>query len=881
MTWLRATFARMLALVTGRARETTLDAEITAHLDLLTDDYLRAGLSPEEARAAARRAFGGIGQLKEAYRDERRGAILSHLFRDARQGLRGLRRNPGFSLVAIVTLALGVAVNATVFNLVNALLFRPLPVRDADRLTVFARQRRDGTTLTVFSPREFDLLRSQAPLWSHLVSVSGGTYVLLADGTSDRVGVSFVSENYWDAFGLQPTLGTFFRADDPATASSLVLGYDYWRRHFRADPAIVGKTVTLGGMPLAVAGVAPAGFHGDSVFSDVKGFVPRHAPGFLADRRPGRILGFLARGTTLTQANASLDALSTDMARARRESPADIHLGAYWERLARPAPHAAKPEMSTAMFFALLATLVLGLACVNVTSLILIRVDSRSGELAVRTALGASRTRVAWHLFIETFVLVVLAGVAGVALGQWVTVNVGRLLPTVLAPFARELRFDWRSAALTLTAVSVTAIGIGLLPALRGARSPLQQLRKTSPSVTGGGTPIRRALMALQIAAALVLLVVAGLFARSLASTREQSFGFDRRGVLDFSMNPAEAGTGGGVTVVKRLEAIRDQVAAMPGVESAALTQSVPMTSSYSSGQVFPDDRVASTKEPDDVGYSAVSPTYFETLRIPINAGRPFSALDTSSAPRVAIVNATMAAQYWPHGDAIGRTFRVNSDSAPPVEVVGVVGDILNYSAMQDRATPLFYLPLEQHPTPSVTLQLRSGRSPTSVFPEVSAAIRVAAPDVVLFNVQTMADAISESPDGLFLPRLGAWLATGFGLVGLILSMVGVYGVVAYGASQRTRELALRIALGATPHQIRRNVLSIGGGVVLVGLSLGVGLAAALARVTAELYFGVSPLDTRTFVGATLLVGATAFVACYVPARRAMRIDPVVALKES
>jgi predicted permease len=886
MTSLRAVFARVRAILLRRSHSDTLDAEIEAHLDLLSADYVRLGLSAADARVAARRDFGGVTQVKEAYRDTQRWAIVTHVVRDLRHGLRGLCRSPGFTTAAVLTLALGIAANAAIFGLVNPLLFRPLPVRDAERLTVFARHQKDGNTVTTFSSAEFDTLRTQASRWSNLVAVAPGMYGLTADGLTDRVAVSFVSENYWDAFGLQASFGALFRPTDAelqTAAPVIVLSDEYWRTRFDRSPSAVGKHISLGGVPLTIVGVGPQGFRGDSIFMDVKAFVPLHAPGFHAASRPSRVLGFLKPGFTLDQANASLGAMSDAMARDRREVPKDVRLMASWERFSRPSPHTARPEIATALIFGFLASFVLALSCVNVSSLILIRAAARRTEMALRTALGASRPRLALHLLIETLLLVTAAGIAGLVLGDGLTIALGRLLPRFLAPFTGELGFgfDWRVAAFTVMVICLTTIAVGMVPALRATRTSLEALHHNGPTATQGRTRLRRGLMMLQVAGALMLLTVAGLFARSLAATRVLPFGFDRRGVSDFGLNPAEIGDVGNVAQ-DRLKAVLAAVTVLPGVDAATLTQSVPMTSeNYSEAQVYGEGLPLAAPKIQEVGYSSVSPTYFETLRIPLRDGRPFSSADTSTAPRVAIVNAAMANRYWPNGNALGRRFRLNSESAPAVDVVGVAANILNYSVMQDEATPFFYLPLEQHPTPSVTLHVRSERPAATMFRDVNAAVRTVAPDIVPFNVQTMADAIEAAPDGLLLPRLGAWLAMSFALLGLVLAVVGVYGVIAYGASQRAREMALRIALGAGPQDIRREVLKSGLGVVAGGLVLGLGLAATFARLTANLYFGVSALDPATFATAVLVVGGTAFVACYVPARRAMRVDPVSALKDA
>jgi predicted permease len=875
--------ARLWMRLTGRHHDVRLTEEIEAHIAMLVDEHVRAGLSPTEARAAAMRDFGGVAQLREAHRDARRLAWLESIWRDVQHGARALRRSPTFTVAVVLTLALGIGANATIFTLVNALLFRPLPVQNADRLTVFARERPDGETM-VFSFAEFTAIRTDASRWSNVVAVRPAVLSLTtADQRTDRIDVSFVSENYFDALGLRPSAGSVFPATDPSAHAAdavIVLSDAFWQRRFQRDPSVIGKTVSIGGLPVTIVGVGPRGFTGDSVFQNINGFLPLHAAGFpMMARTALRVLGFLDPRVTLDQANASLAGLSTSFAQARHEAPEHVRLAAFWERYARPTPHAARPEIAMAIFFGALALLVLLLACVNVANLLLARALARQPELALRAALGASRGRLARHLFIETLLVVFAAGGAGILIGEWTAHGIGAALPPALAPFGSQLglALDWRVAAFALVSMAATAVVVGTLPAWRMTRAPGHLLQRVSRTTTARRAGLGRALTAAQIAGSIVLLVIAGLFSRSLSATRHNSFGFDDRNVFDFSINASESGYAN-----PRAGAIDDamlvRVQAMPGVLSAALAQSVPMTGDFSEGQIFPDTPLADPAHAmDEIGYGAISPAYFETLRIPLQTGRPFLSTDTSSSLRVAIVNRTMADRYWPQG-AIGRTFRVNNDAAAPVQVIGVVADVKNYGAMQDDS-PFFYLPIAQHPTPHVTLHVRSTLPPATVFAAVMSQIHAVAPDVIPSRVQTLTAAIDDAPDGLLMFRLGTGLATSFGLLGLALAIVGVFGVVAYGASQRTREMAVRLALGATARDIHREVLRMGGVVVGAGLAIGVVLAAFAATLTANLYVGVPALDPLTFIGAAAIVAAAALIACDIPARRAMRADPIVALR--
>ncbi len=885
MTTFRIALARLGGLLTGRRDRARLLAEIRTHIDLLTRDHIAAGMAPADARRAAIRAFGSVAQVQEAYLDEQRLPFLDHVIRDVRHGLRALGRNPGFTLAAVLTLALGIGANAVIFTLVNALLFRPLPVRDANRLTVFARELGSGDVTTTFSFAEFDAIRTQASHWSDVVAVRPATLALMADGRTDRIQVSFVSENYFDALGLQPAAGTFFPTTDPAARTAepvVVLGYDFWSRRFGGDPSAVGKSVSIGGSPVTIVGVGPRGFTGDSMLQDISGFLPLHAAGFpMMSRMALRVLGDLKRPATLTEANASLAGLSNRFAEARHEDLDHVRLTAFWERYTRPRPQTLRPEVAMTIFFGVMAALVLGLACVNVTNLILIRTMARRPEIALRSALGATRGRIALHLFIEALMLVAVAGGVGLVVGAWATRGLGAALPSILSPFAGQLgwSFDWRVAAFAAGAIAVTTLIVGTAPAIVAARRSTQVLGGVTPTATTGRTKLRRVLMGAQVAGALVLLVIAGLFARGLAATRARSFGFDARGVYDFSLNPAESGYNN-PRAEELAEAIRARVQALPGVTAAALSQSVPMTGMYSEAAVVSDAPASPAAAMyDQIGYSAISPTYFDTLRIPLRSGRAFSSTDTAGSVRVAVVTAVMADLYWPQGSAIGRTFRFGGASSTPVQVVGIVGDVKNYGAMQDHESPFFYLPISQHPTPSLTLQVRSSAPPPVVFSSVNAQFHGVAPDIIPYDVQTMTEAIDNAPDGLFLFKLGAGLSTALGVLGLALAVVGVFGVVAYGASQRTREMAVRMALGATADDIRRDVLSGGAVVIGGGVIAGSVVAASLAVLTQSLYADVSPLDPTTYIGAIVIVGVAALLACYLPARRAMRTDPIAALR--
>jgi predicted permease len=873
-----------VSLFTRRRADQRLDEEIQSHLDALAEEYESRGMSPDDARRAARRAFGGVAQTKEAHREQRSFAFVGHLARDLRHALRGLARRPAFALLACVTLALGIGANAAVFGLANALLFRPLPVPDGDHLTVFARvSRDDGSVVPALRPAELDVLRSATTGWSGFVGSAPAMLSFETADRTDRVGVAFVTENYFDALRLQPAAGAFFHlnASSPRAADPVfVASYDFWQQRFGGDASVIGRSVLIGGHPVTIVGVAPRGFRGDAVFVETNGFIPRDAPGFNAGNRPLRVLGFLRPGVTLEQANGSLDAVSDAIARERREASQHVVLRAFPERLTRPNPHAARPAIASLVIFGALTGLVLVLACTNVAGLLLVRADGRRTEMALRAALGATRTRLAAHLFIEALVLAAIAAAAGVFIGHWTAT--GLTLAGGFTTFASQLGtiVDWRTLTFAAAIAAGTALVVGVSPAFRTARCAPRDLVSQHLTATPARARRRTVVIVVQTALASMLLIIAGLLTRSLISTRAMAFGFEHRQIVDFTMNPAESGYDNRRTREQYREMLA-QVSALPGVTSASLSQTVPMTSErFSESGIVAESSTVDPTDTTQISYGAVSPDYFATLRIPLVAGRTFSDADDGAAPRVAVVSAALAARYWPDRSAVGQTFHVGDRTSPPVSVVGVAADVDNFSPFQ-LAVPFFYLPLSQHFTPFVTLQVRSPLPESTVIQDVRRAIHAIAPDIVPFDVRTLTDAIDRAPDGLLFFRLGAGIAAALGGLGLILAVVGVYGVVAYSAGQRTREMAVRLALGARPGALRRDVLFSGMTMVGVGLAIGVATAAIVARVTANLYVGISPLDPVTFGGAALVVALAGLVACDAPARRVMRVDPIVSLREN
>ena len=891
MSSLRALLVRLLGAFRRRRSDERLNDEIDAHLALLTDEYRSRGLSAEDAARAARRAFGGVTQTREAYRDVQGGTLFAQLAQDLRYGARLAFRNIGFTATACLALAVGISANAVLFSVANALFFQPLPVRNADRLTVLARQSKDGTTRASFSDAEFLALQRHLQSFSDLIAVRPGSRSFASDGSVERISVRFVSDNYFDALGVSPALGDVIRRSPTSSErreATLVLDNDFWRRRYGSDPSAVGKPVVIGGVPATVIGVAPKGFYGDSPFARADAYallaVARAERGTAFDTEESlRILAVVAPDESVTRANAELAAAWPAIAREARRATVDEQLVAFPERFSRPNPHAARAATFGLSFLGILTVLVLGIASVDVASLVLIRTNRRMPEMALRAALGASRGRLARQLLTENAIVSALACLAGLVVGQAAGHLIGSTLPDTFAPFAIRLglAIDSRLAIFSVLAASTVVLAISFSPVRRTANIPLYSVARTEGGVRlADAFRGRAALIAVQLAASVLLVVVSIQFLRSLTALQNAPIGFDRHGVIDFSIDPTDAGMHD-IRVQRLYEDILDRARHLPEVASAALASSVPMMSSGDTASI----RVPGSREtrvvPGSVGYSAVSSSYFDTLRIPILQGRGFRPDDAPEAAPVAVVSAAMAAKYWPQADlVVGRTFRMEDAPSTDVTVVGVSADVNNYSLIQSH-TPYFYRPLAQHFATPVTLHVRSAGPLPPVAQRIRTELHRLAPELPVFNVKPLAAKIDGAPDGFFLLKLGVNTSVALSVAGIALSIVGVFGVVSYVAAQRTREIAVRLALGATPAQVRRGVLRDGALLVGGGVLLGTVAAVGFTKMTAGLYVGIDPFDVTPFVLAAVSVAAAALLACDIPARRAMRADPAATLRSA
>ncbi|AHG87819.1 permease [Gemmatirosa kalamazoonensis] len=790
---------------------------------------------------------------------------------DFRIAARRLRRAPGFTTVALLTLALGIGATTAIFSVVNGVLLRPPPYPEPDRLVVAWGVYPDFGRTSTSLPDFLDWRDGFARV-GELAAIGDAQYTVTGDRAPERANGAAVTANYFHVLGIAPVLGRDFVADDErgAVPSVVILGNEFWRRHYGADPAVVGKAITLNGISRTIIGVAPAGLEYPA------------SPDLLVPQRTDTtfnrrsefldVLGRLKPGVTVEQARATLAAVSARLAQQYPQTNARIRsdLGTLREELVGPAQRALWVFMGA-------AGLVLLVACANAANLLLARAAGRAREVALVAALGAGRRRVFRQLLVESLVLSVAGGALGVLLAS---LGVKLLAASHFDAIPRlgAVQVDGRVLGFALAVSVLTGLLFGVVPAMRLSSESLQgTLRAGGRSLAGtaGGRRTRDALVLAEVAMAVVLLVGAALLARSFQRLLSVSPGFDAEHVLTARVSLPRARYPDDVRTRAAWDAVLMRVRAVPGVTSAALTSNVPFAGiGYWSVQVegrTPDPN--RTTNEDAQPYS-VTDGYFKTLGIRLVRGRVIDARDRDGAPYVAVINTEMAKRFWPGRDPIGG--RVSVDGETWCTVVGVVADT-RQEGLGQRPYAQLYFSAAQLARGSMFVAVRGAGDPSSYVAAVRNAVAAVDPELPVYDTRTLAERLDRD---VARPRVTAMLVALFAAVALALAAVGIYGVVAYGVAQRAREFGIRMALGARPRSVVRLVVGQGTAPVLAGLALGLGAAWGASRVLGALLYGVSATDPVAFIVVTVFLGAVALVAAYVPARRATRVDPVVVLAQ-
>jgi len=873
--------------------------ELEAHLAHEIDDNRARGMSPEEARRKAYIRLGNPTLIREEIWKMNSFVSVEDLGRDIRYAFRQLLRAPAFAATAILTLALGIGVNTSIFSVVNGLMFSSLHIANERQVMQVGFRQNGGSWEPMLSVPEYEAVAAQTRgVFSAVFADQYGLDGLSVEGSRpDRVFTDYVSGNYFEGLGVKPALGRLFKATEGVTPGAdpyVVLSYAYWKEHFGGDASVVGRQVALDGKPVTVIGVAPENYRGLTSIVSVQAYLPmamivpiENTPLMDFNKVSNRglhIYGRLQGGVTREQADAALALAAGDLEREHPVEERGIGLHGFSLQAGRLTGSSLDQDgsfdLASAIFLGL-AGLVLLLACVNVANLLLVRATVREREMVIRSALGAVRFRLIRQMLTESILLAIFGGLGGVALGLGGSQLLSSVSLQTDLPIAFDFGFDWHVFAFAVVVALAAGVVVGIVPAVRLARANLNMvLREGGRGIAGRGHRFRDALVTVQVSAALMLLIIAGLFTRSLVQTEHVSLGFNPEHVVTMMMDPGEIG----YNTQRSMGFFQDllpRVRSLPGVVSATVAESIPM------GMIDAGRDTVSVEgytpppgqAPPAIDFNMIGTSYFRTLQIPIVEGRSFTDADNDKSPYVAIVSETMAQEYWPHEDAIGRRFTVGGDAGHPMQVVGVAADA-HYGTLIGSTKAYFYKPYLQHSADNslLALEVRTEGNPEAMEPEIDRAIHGMAAGLPVFEVKTLHQAL-YSPNGLLLYQVVAALAGVMGTLGLILAMVGVYGVLSYVVSQKTGEIGVRMALGAQRGDILRMVYR--QGLWIVGIGVGVGLAASFgaARLLRSM-IAVSAMDPVTYATVATILTGIALAACYLPARRAMRVDPMQALRQ-
>jgi putative ABC transport system permease protein len=888
--WIYTIPLRLRSLLHRDRVEAELNEEMQFHLDRKTEQFIAAGLSPREARHAAFRAMNGIEQHKEHCRDMRKVNWLEDFVQDLRYAARMLRRSPGFTAIVILTLALGIGANTAIFSVVDAILLRPLPFADPGGLViVWETNSQTASTHNTVSPPNFLDWQSQNRVFSEMSFVTDLGRNLTGNGEPEQVIAQYVSANFFSVLGVNPIIGPGFTPENSQEGKDdvVVLSYDLWKRRFGSDPTIVGKTIDLNGKPQTVVGVAPKNFgffikQGTLTGSKPQLWSPWALPAELrAHKSVGRFMTVVARlrpGVTPKQAQADLSAIASRLERLYPDY--DGHWGVNVLSLRQQITGELRPAV---LLLLGAVTFVLLVACANISSLLLARAAGREREIGIRTAIGASRWRMARQLLTESVLLAVLGGAIGAALAVWGTNLVLAASPANLLDM-KTAPVDWRVLAFACGITLIAGLLFGFLPSYISARGAIAQALKEGgrgASTGHRGRALRNILVVGQIGLALVLLVGSGLLIRSFAHLIAVDPGFDAKNLLTFSVTLPNARYGTNAARIAFFRQFLEHVRNLPGVRSVSMDSFPPLSGLGAATSVRlttqPSRAVA------DLPVAAVrivGPDYFATMGIRLRAGRTFNDRELAEMRHVAVVNQAFADQYLPGINPLGQPMVVHMKSkeeneTAPSEIIGVVGDV-RLMGLDTPAQPTVYWPHPELAMSRMSILVRASNDPTPLVSAVRGELRQLDRDQPMANVATMEQLVSDSYSR---SRFTMTVLAIFAAVALLLAAVGIYGVISYTVAQRTKEIGVRMAMGAQSRDVLRLILGQGSRLIFLGVVFGVTSALMATRLMTSLLYSTNATDPATFVEVILLLTLVALFACYVPARRAMRVDPLVALR--
>jgi putative ABC transport system permease protein len=875
--WLYIVPLRLRSLFRRRQVEQELDAEIRYHLERQIEEHIAKGMTPEEARYAALRALGGIERRKEECRDMRRVNYIDDLLRDLRYAGRNLRRNPGFAALSILIMALGIGANTAVFSVVNAVLLRPLSYRDPDRIVTLSSASKNREASTALSKQvsipNFEDWQAQSSSFEAMAYYASRERAVILGSTPEYARVTGVSPDFFRVFAVEPLAGRSFTSEETKRGSSgaAMISYTYWQTHFGGDPRALGQTVRAS-EPLSIVGVLPPGFrfpdNTDIWVSDVGPAGHRGGQNFLS-------VGRLKNGVPLEQAQAEMTAIAWRLEQQFPETNREQSVA-----VTRLRDDMVGDVRLTLYFLLGSVTIVLLIACANTATLLLAKASTRGREIALRAALGASRKRIARQLITESLLLALVAGLAGLALAYWGSKTLVALAPGD-APRLAEAGIDRWVLGFTLGMSMITSLLFGSVPAFYASKVELNDaLKQGGTRIAGGGrmAGIRGLLVVAQIALAVTLVCASGLLIKSFVALNNVALGFQPQSVLVMRATVPSPPSEDIARTRQFFSDILARLAKTPGVVAAGATMAPP---GYvdSSGAYLLDQLPAQpdwSRAPSAV-LSVVAPGAFAALGIPLKSGRDFSESDTLDRPFVAVVNEALVRKSFPNQNPLGRTIFCPFDSFQGMRIIGVVGDVRQRGPEHDPM-PECYIPYGQHEFNGATLSLvvRSTGDPNALARTVRRLAHENNPNVPM-KFTTMEAILSEN---VAAPRFRTVLFAVFAGLAVCLAMAGIYGVMAFTVGRRSNEIGLRIALGASTGSVARLVLGQGLALAGIGLVLGVAASIASARLLRSMLFQVQPNDPTVYMAVVLLVGVVTLAACYLPASRATKIDPLVALRQ-
>jgi predicted permease len=883
--WLSGLYRRVRALLRSESIHREIDEEMRFHIDMRTEENMRRGMTPGEARRDAERRFGRLTRVKEQGYEVRGGRWLETFWQDCRYGARSLRKSPGFTFVAVLTLALGIGANTAIFSVVNAVLINPLPYHQPDRLVQFweTNPLKNWTQATVAPANLFDW-QEQSQSFTEIAAYMGsdkkgpGLSGLQFDagGEPERLQGLYVTGNLFSVLGVSAVVGRTLTEEETWTGRDkvVVLSYGLWRRRFGSDPKVVGRVITLDGVGREVVGVMPPGFYFPSKEAELWVPLGWNRERIAALRRPHflRAVGRLRPDVTIERAQAEMQTIASRLEAEHPDTNTQMGVGLG------PLKEWIVSDVRLPLVVLLAAVaFVLLIACANVANLLLARAAARAREVAVRRALGAGRWRVMRQHLTESLLLALSGAGAGLLLAIWFKDLLVSFSPDDI-PRLDELRLDWRVLGFTLAAALLTTLLTGLTPALQSMQTRLASALKEGgqKGAPGQGRRVRGSLVIAEVSIALVLAAGAGLTVRSFLRLQEVDPGFDPNKTLTLRVSLPRAGYREDSRQRAFFESAGRLIGGLPGVVATGSTTLLPLK-----GYRWTGDMTIEGRPPEDyvreVRHKEITPDYFRAMGLPLLRGRFFDDSDTEKVQPTIIVNDALARRYFPGEDPIGKRLKFTKPDEDGAweTIIGVVGDE-RQDSLSAEVKPEVYQSYLQSAQDEMTLVVRAAGDPRALAGAVREQIRTLDPGVPVYDVKTMRDVVYES---LARERFIMLLMSLFAALALALAAVGIYGVVSYATAQRTHEIGIRMALGAQSRDVLRLMIRQGLSPVLTGVGLGLLAAVGLTRLMASLLYGVSATDPLTFAAVALLLTAVSLVACYIPARRATRVNPLIALR--